>query len=85
MLDMENAGRPDWGGTAATTGKETELFTLTRRSVLRSSLALAATAPLARPYIANAQAKTMTVWMRMNRQEPNTPVTESARRCPTVR
>jgi len=62
MLDMENAGRPDWGGTAATTGKETELFTLTRRSVLRSSLALAATAPLARPHIANAQAKTMTVW-----------------------
>src|SRR5213080_2705724 len=36
--------------------------TLTRRSVLRGSTALAATGTLARPYIANAQAKTATVW-----------------------
>src|SRR5213080_4966329 len=36
--------------------------TLTRRSVLRGSTALAATGTLARPYIANAQATTATVW-----------------------
>jgi multiple sugar transport system substrate-binding protein len=35
---------------------------LTRRSVLRGSLGLAATGLLARPHIANAQAKTATVW-----------------------
>ena len=35
---------------------------LTRRSVLRSSLGLAAAGTLARPYIANAQAKTAEVW-----------------------
>jgi multiple sugar transport system substrate-binding protein len=35
---------------------------LTRRSVLRSSLALAAAGSLARPYIANAAAKTAIVW-----------------------
>jgi multiple sugar transport system substrate-binding protein len=35
---------------------------LTRRSVLRSSLALGAAGALARPYIANAAAKTAEVW-----------------------
>jgi len=35
---------------------------LTRRSVLRSSLGLAAAGALARPYIADAAAKTATVW-----------------------
>ena len=35
---------------------------LTRRSVLHSSVALAAAGTLARPYIANAQAKTAEVW-----------------------
>src|SRR5262245_9027318 len=35
---------------------------LSRRSVLRSSLAAAAVGTLARPYIANAQAKTAEVW-----------------------
>src|SRR5580765_7886544 len=35
---------------------------LTRRSVLRSSLALGAAGALARPYLANAQAKTAEVW-----------------------
>src|SRR5215469_7287580 len=35
---------------------------VTRRSVLRSSLGLAAASALARPYIANAQAKTAEVW-----------------------
>src|ERR1700761_4736324 len=35
---------------------------LTRRSLLRSSLAVAAATTLARPYVANAAAKTATVW-----------------------
>jgi multiple sugar transport system substrate-binding protein len=35
---------------------------LTRRSILRSSAALAAAGTLARPYIANAAAKTASVW-----------------------
>src|SRR6478672_1218431 len=35
---------------------------LTRRSVLRTSLAVAAVGSFARPYIANAQAKTAQVW-----------------------
>ena len=35
---------------------------LTRRTVLRSSLAFAAAGALARPYVANAQAKTAEVW-----------------------
>ena len=35
---------------------------MTRRSLLNSSIGLAATATLARPYVANAQAKTATVW-----------------------
>src|SRR5207244_12562307 len=43
------------------TGKEATMIKLTRRSVLRSSVGLA-TAALARPYIANAQAKTAEVW-----------------------
>src|SRR5438876_332260 len=38
------------------------MATLTRRSVIRSSAALAAGGVLARPYIANAQAKTAEVW-----------------------
>jgi ABC-type glycerol-3-phosphate transport system substrate-binding protein len=38
------------------------MTTLTRRSLLRSSLALGAAGTLARPYIANAQAKTAEVW-----------------------
>src|SRR5215813_7216690 len=35
---------------------------LTRRSILRSSLGLAAAGTMARPYIAKAQAKTAQVW-----------------------
>src|SRR5438477_12823280 len=35
---------------------------LSRRSLLRASLGAAAAGTLARPYIANAQAKTATVW-----------------------
>jgi len=38
------------------------MINLTRRSVLRSSLAVAAAGTLARPFIANAAAKTATVW-----------------------
>jgi multiple sugar transport system substrate-binding protein len=38
------------------------MATLTRRSVLRSSLALGAAGTLAGPYVANAAAKTGTVW-----------------------
>ncbi|MBV8740051.1 MAG: carbohydrate ABC transporter substrate-binding protein [Alphaproteobacteria bacterium] len=38
------------------------MISLNRRSVLRSSLAIAAGAALARPYIANAAATTATVW-----------------------
>ena len=35
---------------------------ISRRSLINTSIGLAATAALARPYIANAQAKTATVW-----------------------
>src|SRR4051812_22479355 len=35
---------------------------ISRRSLINTSIGLAATATLARPYIANAQAKTATVW-----------------------
>src|SRR5215212_481898 len=35
---------------------------MSRRSLINTSICLAATATLARPYIANAQAKTATVW-----------------------
>src|ERR1041384_4631610 len=35
---------------------------LTRRSLLRTSLGFAAAGTLAKPYLANAQAKTATVW-----------------------
>ena len=36
---------------------------LTRRSVLRSSLAFGAAGALARPYVANAAATTIEVWL----------------------
>src|SRR3984893_19497501 len=38
------------------------MTTLSRRSLLRSSLALTAAGPLARPYIATAAGTTATVW-----------------------
>ncbi len=38
------------------------MTTLSRRSLLRSSLALTAAGTLARPYVANAAATTATVW-----------------------
>src|ERR1700691_2419043 len=37
--------------------------TLTRRSLLRSAAGLAAAGTMARPYIANAQAKTASMWV----------------------
>ena len=44
---------------------------LRRRNLLGTTLGLAATLPLARPYIANAQNKTATVWINQGfvRQE----------------
>jgi multiple sugar transport system substrate-binding protein len=42
---------------------ERDMIKLGRRSVLRTSLGLAATTALARPYIANAQAKTAVCWI----------------------
>ena len=38
------------------------MTTMTRRSLLRSSLAAAAAGTLGRPYLANAAATTATVW-----------------------
>src|ERR1700752_1165934 len=38
------------------------MINLTRRSILRSSFGLAAAGTLARPYLANAQAKAAEVW-----------------------
>ena len=43
-------------------GRETAMAMLTRRSVLHGSVAFAAAGTLARPHIANAQAKTAEVW-----------------------
>src|SRR6516165_10441582 len=43
-------------------GKETGMATLTRRSLLRSSVGLAAAGALARPYIAHAAATTVETW-----------------------
>jgi multiple sugar transport system substrate-binding protein len=43
-------------------GKETGMAILTRRSVLRGSLGLAAAGALARPYVANSAATTAEVW-----------------------
>jgi hypothetical protein len=42
--------------------KESGMTNPTRRSLLRGSVAAAAARTLARPYIANADAKTATVW-----------------------
>ena len=50
------------GGSRGASWKETEMSGLSRRSVLRSSLAVAAAGTLARPYVANAAAATAEVW-----------------------
>src|SRR5216683_7290180 len=52
--------RPQWSGGADKEGNQ--MANLTRRSVLRSSLALGAAGALAHPYIANAAAKTAELW-----------------------
>src|SRR5262249_41665110 len=44
------------------TGREAQMRELTRRSVLRGSAGLFAAVAIARPHIANAQAKTAQVW-----------------------
>src|SRR5215468_5219267 len=44
------------------TGEETTMAIFTRRSLLQGSVGLGAACTLARPYIANAQAKTVTIW-----------------------
>src|SRR6266850_4674939 len=49
-------------GSRGASRKETEMSGLSRRSVLRSSLAAAAAGTLARPYLANAAATTAEVW-----------------------
>jgi multiple sugar transport system substrate-binding protein len=46
-----------------TAGKEPAMAPMSRRAVLGTSLGLMAAAPLARPYIANAQAKTAVAWI----------------------
>src|SRR5881275_1411367 len=50
------------GAVGGANRKETSMAILTRRSVIRSSVGFAAAGALARPYIANAQAKTAEVW-----------------------
>jgi multiple sugar transport system substrate-binding protein len=47
---------------AMRTGKETQMATLTRRSVLRNSLVLGAAGGLGGPFIANAAATTVEMW-----------------------
>src|ERR1700720_2293938 len=44
------------------TGKEKAMVRVTRRSLIGGSVGLMAAGTLARPYIANAQAKTAEVW-----------------------
>src|SRR5271166_3966570 len=56
------ANRRARNGSEAPTREETGMAILTRRSVLRASLGLAAAGTLARPYMANAAASTATVW-----------------------
>src|SRR5689334_24899918 len=50
------------GRTAPPDRRKNAMAGMTRRSLLNSSIGLAAGATLTRPYIANAQAKTATVW-----------------------
>jgi len=53
---------PLWGCRNERNREETRMATLTRRSMLRGSLAAVAAGTLARPYVANAAATTTTVW-----------------------
>src|ERR1700693_5868509 len=48
--------------TSGQQGRRTAMNSMSRRSVIRGSLGLAATGALARPYIANAAAATAIVW-----------------------
>src|SRR5215469_6589940 len=47
---------------ATRTGRKTDMGNMSRRSVLRGTVAVAAAGTLARPYIANAAATTAEVW-----------------------
>src|SRR5581483_6901168 len=59
----KNSTLPDRIGGEDQQGRRRMVATFfTRRSVLRSSVALAAAGTIGRPYIANAQAKTAQVW-----------------------
>jgi multiple sugar transport system substrate-binding protein len=60
MHPIENSNPPAEG--TERTEREQRMIKTNRRSVLRGSLAIAAGAALARPYIANAAATTATVW-----------------------
>src|SRR6266571_8227863 len=62
MRSRGERGRRRLGKTPAEREKEMQMASLTRRSLLRSSLALGAAGTLARPYLANAAASTATVW-----------------------
>src|SRR5882724_7991655 len=55
-------GRRPADGPRGASRERNGMSGLSRRSVLRSSLAAAAAGTLARPYIANAQAKTAELW-----------------------
>jgi multiple sugar transport system substrate-binding protein len=58
-LDKQN---PQSGGAKRKQGRKAGMGNLSRRSVLRTSLAAVAAGTLARPYLANAAAATATVW-----------------------
>ena len=55
---------------------------LTRRSVLRSSVGFAAAGALGRPYIANAQAKTIEVWFAQGFAEEEDPALRNPKKVP---
>ena len=59
MLDTQI---PPSGGAKRKQGRKAGMGNLSRRSLLRTSLAAAAAGTLARPHIANAAATTATVW-----------------------
>jgi multiple sugar transport system substrate-binding protein len=62
LLRYSRLNKPAARKRAAPEREETQMEKLSRRSLLRAAAGLAAGATLARPYIANAQAKTVEVW-----------------------
>src|SRR5215467_14066472 len=61
-LNMLDTQIPPSGGAKRKQGRNAGMGNLSRRSLLRTSLAAAAAGTLARPHIANAAATTATVW-----------------------